>query len=334
MLTLIAALSLATPASCAGLDIADCAATEHGIVIGAGEDAAEYLTVIDEAAVRFSRYFSAPEQPTAVVIGGQIEPGLNAELQRAGFRPLPWLTNADKRAFAIEQMRSQFEEQLGHLGETMVEQAMAQALPQLDAALPQQSVEKASGALAHEIAHGFLISLWGRPAEARDDGKIGYGSAGPDWLDELAAVTAENDILLDQRREAFPDAWTAEASEEALYPLRDYLSMDHPLLERVAMTREAAREQGSSVRVFSGAEAEELLGESNPVRFYVQSLAFADFLIETSGDETVLGRIALALRVGSFEQYLAVNDDGLPRSVDALEAAWKAWGDARASRIS
>jgi hypothetical protein len=62
--------------------------------------------------------------------------------------------------------------------------------------------------------------------------------------------------------------------------------------------------------------------------FDLQTRAFADFLLETSGNPKIAMEIADAVRSGrTFEQWLASQGarHRLPITVSALSAAWEAW---------
>ena len=66
--------------------------------------------------------------------------------------------------------------------------------------------------------------------------------------------------------------------------------------------------------------------------FYAQSLLFSDFLLDASGDPTILGTISTALADGvGFADWLA--DSGalhdLPADIPTLQAAWDTWCETR-----
>ena len=75
-------------------------------------------------------------------------------------------------------------------------------------------------------------------------------------------------------------------------------------------------------------------GRANPeslrtgLPFYIQARAFIDFLMEKSGNASIISEIAIAMRGGSsFEQWLAANGERhrLPPGLPALTTAWEGW---------
>jgi hypothetical protein len=98
--------------------------------------------------------------------------------------------------------------------------------------------------------------------------------------------------------------------------------MKHPTTDN---PNKASGGKGAGVRIDIGGE-----NDGASTLYYVQCWAFAEFLIETSGDQTVFRAVAAsAARGETFAQWL--KNEGatfrLPRSMAALDAAWRDWLD-------
>jgi len=61
--------------------------------------------------------------------------------------------------------------------------------------------------------------------------------------------------------------------------------------------------------------------------FYSQSRVVADFMLESSGDPGIFGKLAAAVAQGSsLADWLQTSETGLScRTVDELDAEWRRW---------
>ncbi|MFK8053006.1 MAG: hypothetical protein AB8F65_08515 [Woeseiaceae bacterium] len=327
----IPAISLATP-SC---DTLGPCVIENGIAVLGDDDAARVLlSIAQESAMQFQRYMGVPVPPVAIVPGGSISPTLNTKLADAGFQTtLPWISNADKQKLRASSIEKQVRAQTAGLPEAQRQAILAQALGQASSSNETSGAEMTAqerGAFAHELGHLWFKSAFSSINEQPRPAGHGYGGWAPDWLDEIVAILMENDELRSGRRNKF-----ANARKETLYPLPDFLSMDHPALASATeLAKSFGKSNGTSSRaiVLTGDEAEAFLATSktgDPTMFYTQAQGFIDYLSARTGDSTIFADIARHLGAGGdFKGWLAKHKD-MPDSVDALTQDWERWLDAR-----
>jgi len=327
------AAALPSIASCGALE--RCLQDGNIAIIGADDTAGELLLTAQKGAAQFERYFGVPAPSAAIVPGGVISPELNTQIEDAGFEVmLPWISETGRKDMAAESVRQQVMDQTKGMPEAQRDAILKMALGKLEAAqddTPSETTEKQKGALTHELGHMWFMEAFKSPALDAETKVHSYGGWAPDWLDETAAVLLENDALTQARREAFK----AKGSDE-LYPLRDYLSMEHPaaksakdLLKNYNDPESGAVNPGESrAIILTGAEGEaflEKMKDADPVGFYTQTRAFADFMIEATNDPQLFAKIATHLAGGkSFESWLATRGD-LPNTIAALDARWQSW---------
>ncbi len=279
----------------------------------------------DLAASSFEAYFGRPAPRGAVFAGGQgraIPDDLGQALTAAGAAwQIPWLDAADRRAVQRSALERQLRASMPGMDETQLQARIDAALPSATAP-PDTATDRS--ALRHEIGHMLLIrAFWGAPAIDASRGTGHYGGPGPDWLDELAAVLLESQVMADDRRAKLH---SPEAAAH-LQPLATFFDMPHPMAAR--MSELASR--GPGAHVISGAEAQRLTGDAG--WFYVQARGVADFVLDTSSDPAVFGHMAAFLADGGdMEGWLAAHgaQSGLPASITELDAAWTQWLAARA----
>jgi len=322
---LAAAASIAlVQAPCPELETLTCDQVDGGIVISDNPElAGRYAEAIRLAAERFERFFGAPAPLAAVAASDSGGLPDRLALKEAGFpSTLVWLTPEGKQAQRLEAVRRQISAARPDLPAAAVEAMAARAFE--SAGAPALSAGQDLGAVAHELCHFHLTEAFGLH-RAEGSGGGHYGGTAPDWMDEAAAVMCENDAVAGPREAAL----VRLAASSGLAPLADFLTMDHPLNSTVQALRESGR-VGEGVNVMSSDELAAIRGQGamNPVDFYTQALGFARFLIETTGEETILGHIASAFSIGDdFETFLAMSgvNYGLPSSVERLSADWEAW---------
>lgn len=287
------------------------------------QQAAEIAADAAIAAERFERYFSRPAPPGAVIASGTstalAEDGARALRAQGARWLLPWLDEDDRRTMLASRIRQRLRDSLPGASEERIETALRAAL---SASPPQDAAATVRSALRHEVGHLLLIhTFWPDDHERAPPARTGahYGGPAPDWLDEVAAVLMESDAMTEDRRKALREP----AVRARLLPLAEFFTAVHPLKARVG---ELGPSQGAGITVLTGEQAKGLADAA--IWFYAQARGVADFLIETSGREAIFGDIAASSAAGIgtadwLHQHGA--GDGLPGSVEALDAAWQSW---------
>lgn len=189
--------------------------------------------------------------------------------------------------------------------------------------------EKAFGTLAHEIGHGWFVNaLW-----AGTPGRTGlhYGGGAPDWLDEVAALLLENEVLTVNRRETLKRSLANSDTAKLIKPLGELFTMKHPGLDPAQMQEIVKRMQEARAR---GEATSAINLKPDPQSqqamkmFYAQCRGWLDFLLQKSPDPKVLRSITDTLKSGkSMDDWLAAAGKryGLPETLPKLQADWEAW---------
>lgn len=195
-----------------------------------------------------------------------------------------------------------------------------------------------------------------------------YGTPAADWLDETAAILMENPELRDRRTQNLKKVVDGENTGR-ISPLEDFFAMDHPVLGQLRQVTRGASpglvlppSGGATQMVTRGARVNQsgpvlnsppnsppkspdqpffvVAVESNEpgakskADFYLQAHAFAGYIIEKTGKNTVLVDIARSLKAGQSMQDWLNNTGsamGLPTTVTAMDADFRAWLLARYS---
>jgi hypothetical protein len=315
-----------------------CADSPYGVALAADpQRAAEILSLAEEGVGRFREAFQVAPPRFAVVESDEaaLPDGTRNFLRESGFRTiLPWLSAAGYRAQVEQSVRRSVEQQMMGQPPETINQVVQQVLATQGGSANRARVE--SSAIPHELGHDwYRQTFW---PDAPHVGQQHYGSAGPDWLDEVAAVLMEPPAAIEERRAQFARRYadyrrspqTADETTRLLVDLPRFLEETHPTAAAARSFLEqnpsARAGTGASVRVLTGPEAERIAGESG--RFYQQSAVVALYLIEKTGDPTVLARIGAAFGRGeTFADLLAKGQDlgDLPRDYSALQADWLEW---------
>jgi hypothetical protein len=272
----------------------------------------------------FERHFTG-EVPAGAVV--DVEHGAHAQaLKDAGAAwVLPWRferkSAPDDRVASIrEQVRAQLSAGGREPDPAQVEAIVAEAVSRLEQVetpeLPAVPTLEPR-AMRHELAHRlFTEVVW----PSTRDRFSQYGGDAPDWLDEAAAILAEDEAMTRSRRERFGRL----VASGATIPLDEYLAMPHPVFAGedfqalIEQAREAAGPNGMAV--VSGSLAPG--ADERAVAFYAQTRGFVDYLIERTNDPRALHDVARFMRAGgTFEQWLLRQDAarGLPRELAGLE---------------
>lgn len=220
------------------------------------------------------------------------------------------------------------------------------ALAQQQARQSPEAIDRRErGVVPHELGHGwYMRGSW--PEVPKVEGaKSQYGGPGPDWMDEVAAVLMEDDVMTAERRSGFASRLEAGGSErERLLDLKTFLTTDHPMAGRSFTTpaptpppagagaAASAPVRISRVGVMSGEEARSLAASG--LIFYLQSRSFADYLIERAGPSRGFVTAADTFAAGgTTADWLAQHGAslGVATDIDALQADWRAWVIARSA---
>jgi hypothetical protein len=161
--------------------------------------------------------------------------------------------------------------------------------------------------LRHEIGHDLFIRYL---VPSTKDGQ--YGGDAPDWLDEMAAIAFEGDVLRTTRRRST----ARQEPGKRFIPMARFLTMRHP--------------EAAAGPIRSSA------GETYPLRdpasietglFYATASAFHDYLLSRTGNPAIIAELASAVRRGAaVDQWLLARVHlPAPRGVAALEADFGHW---------
>lgn len=287
---------------------------------------------MEAGAVAFVEHFGiAP--PPGVVMDVIHAARIKALLEGGVAWVMPWRFQSEsspgKPTPRETAIRAQIEQQLAAIGKEPgtqeVDRLVKQALGSLDQKDSDNTKALEPTAVRHELAHKwFGLFVW-----RSESPKGGYASGAPDWLDEIAAVSAESPQMTQSRRRQFAEAQAAGR----WIPLREFTEMLHPVFAAPAMSETIARAQaeaqaaGASVTAMSMPSASPELAD-RAVLFYTQARSLLDYLKHRSQSPRILRLIAEALQGGdSFPQWLATAGAGLglPSDIDALEGDWLAW---------
>lgn len=334
MLVMMTAMSIASPApGCAAISAAIgggrvCAEVGPGVVIAGDRERADRLNAIARAAMaRFEANFGRPVPTFAVVetVDGAIGTGVEKALATAGFAwRMPWLSEADTAG----AYRASIERAVTAKAAAMGFDA-ARTRQMADAAWGQQADrfssaalrKREAGALPHELAHGWFIHAYWPRAEARASDH--YGGPAPDWMDEIAAVLAEDQAMADGRRAQFAAILSGgdAAAKARLLDLATFLSGGHPALPKLDVGAQKGR-----VAVLTGAEAAAVAQVAGTL--YLQARSFADYPRARSGGPAAY-RSAAAAFAGGRDTAGWLRDEGarlnLPTTIEAVERDWRAW---------
>lgn len=312
-----------------GLADLACVARDEGWFYA--DDAASAARLADDARIAadtFVRHFERTAPPGAVVAAGtgrHLGDDARTAMRDAGARwVLPWLDASERATLRRDAIERQLRARLPDADDARIrslrEAALAQAANTTDAGGDGADTDRS--ALRHEIGHMLLIdAFW--PDRAVSGAPAHYGGPGPDWLDETAGVLMESEAMTAVRRRLLYD----DGAMSQLRPLDEFFAMPHPLMAGLVAARaEADGPPHAGIRVVSGDAGRRMADQA--LWFYVQARGVADFLIARAGTPTVFAGIArFVAGGGDIEDWLALHgpDHGLPPTVAALDAAWRAW---------
>lgn len=315
-----------------------CVDNPGGAVLGEDQQEAERLArLVAAGEERFRRHFAQEPKRYAIIQGGNVTQ--TKALKDAGFvHTMTWFTNAEYEQNALASVRRGTEAQMkaAGFGEDKVKQAVAQAEKAWLAQNPHSKRHASdASALPHEAAHFWFINQYW-PGEKADGGGH-YGGPGPDWLDELSAVVAEDDFSTFDRRDSFRKVYQGTPQKGSagtltvadITDINKFLHREHPMngLQQGLMKN---AKPGQNTILLTGEEARK--ASQGGILFYLQSRAVADFLIDRSGERTIFASIAEAFARGeTIEQWLAAHGvkNRLGSNMAELEKIWREWLRAR-----
>lgn len=330
--------------------IGQCVDAPHGVVLAATTDRAAALAAIAaQGEERFARHFDRTPPRYALIEGdGAFDPAIGDALAAAGYVwRFPWLSakaQSDGMAASVRravEARAKAQGATAQATEAMVTAALAQ---QQARQTPEAIDRRERGVVPHELGHGWYMRGWWPEPPKAGGVKRQYGGPGPDWMDELAAVLMEDDVLTSERRSGFASRLEQGGSErERLLDLKTFLTTDHPMADRALTLPVAAPPAGtapqpgapvtiSRVGVMSGEEARSLATAG--LLFYLQSRLFADYLIERAGPSRAFVTAADTFAAGgTTADWLARHGAslGIATDIDTLQSDWRAWVAARSA---
>ncbi|GHF11100.1 hypothetical protein GCM10017044_01000 [Kordiimonas sediminis] len=322
----------------------ECLESEAGTVIGKAGATASYAHSIDEAAAAFERYFGKKAPKAALVLGEVRDAEVRTNLLRLFPVVLPWMTLDDRRAMVERSVRAQVQASRPDLKDEALEKVVAQSVEASLNARGRQDDDLHHGILAHELGHMFFMRSYYPDQNANllqaGDGPPAlpseYGSPAPDWMDEMSAVLLENAVLTESRYGRMTGIKTQNDFTQ-IWSFEEYLTMGHPALAEARKVMEARRQSADA----GGMGGVVILNQSDmappeegpaPVMFYSQSRAFADYMIETTGNVQIFAEVAAAITQGkTVNEWLDLKGEelGLPSTIDALEKGFQQWFIAR-----
>lgn len=362
VLGLMASTGIAMPQGdrgCAGIaaitaKVGHCADAPHGVALAATADRAVALAgIAAQGEERHARHFDRTPPAYAVIEGdGPLDTSVGDALAAAGYVwRLPWLSpkaQDDGLAASVRRAVETRAKQQGATAEAteeMVEAALAQ---QKARRTPEMADRRERGVVPHELGHGWYTRGWWPETPRAEGAPRIYGSPGPDWMDEVAAVLMEDDVLTAERRSGIASRLETGGSErERLLDLKAFLTMDHPvggsslIMPTTALPPAGTNPQTgapvatATIRVVSGEEARQIA--SAGLFFYHQSRLFADYLIERAGPSRAFVTAADTFAAGgTTADWLARHGAslGIATDIDTLDADWRAWVAARGASAS
>ena len=329
--------------------VGQCADTPHGVVLAATDDRAAALAAIAaQGEVRFARHFDRSPPKYALIEGdGAFDAAIGDELAATGYVwRFPWLSAKAQSDGMAASIRRAVEARAKAQGATVeaTEAMVTAALAQQQARQSPEAIDRRErGVVPHELGHGWYMRGWWPEVPKVEGAKSQYGGPGPDWMDEVAAVLMEDDVLTAERRSGFASRLKAGGIErERLLDLKTFLTTDHPMAGRSftmpaptpppAGAAASAPVRISRVAVMSGEEARSLAASG--LLFYLQSRLFADYLIERAGPSRGFVTAADTFAAGgTTAEWLARHGPslGIATDIDALQADWRAWVIARSA---
>lgn len=297
-----------------------CVETPHGAALAVDRDSANRLAIFaQEGEFRFANHFGrhVPRYVVYQVSDEALSNSVRADLSQRGVATVLAWPSLESRTESLRQsLRVTLEAPLRASGRSEAEiDAIVQNQSQ---ALSVRLAGQESSIVPHELAHSWYTET-GWPGQS--SGVSGhYGGAGPDWMDEMAAILAENDEAATASRGQFRAIYNGgvvlgQVDVQDMINLETLLDQPHPMSGRIPDND-------------SGNLSVEIGSDASIAAFYVKARVFGDFLIAASGDPMVFGHIMEAFSQGeSFNDWLSREGQarGLAGDRQALDAQWREW---------
>jgi hypothetical protein len=312
----------------------ECVAAQHGLVIAPLERARRLAPAIDAAGERYAAQFESPVQPVAIVSGNSVSRPQAQFLRQLGFLSLaipdvPGLTGKEITFVAHE---------LGHIWFTAWYDAGRDGAPGQYASTAPDWLDE-TAAILNEDEQGVAERRGGLAELLRDPETRLYPLA--EFLNMAHPVlSSAAPRTLDPTRmpggaTVLPDGTVRVPEAPGNRPRIDPNNLPPGATRMpdgsIFIPVRPGVDPGTSERPQTFTVTQENLDPSITralLPFYIQALAFADFLRERSGSPRIMLEIATAMRDGrSFEQWLAAEGQrhGLAAGLMDLSTAWEAW---------
>lgn len=287
----------------------------------------DYMASLVESKRRFEQHFSPISAPLILVVESEIS---EASLQVAHSEAvllLPWQSLQKQTAGMEGEIRKQIEAQFPNLDvanrEAVVKQFLDKFRPRLADGERISATER--GTVQHEAAHLWFSAFFAGSNKTLKQGE--YGSAAPDWLDEVAAILAENDTLTQNRRAALAKLITNKAE---LVSLDSVLKIQHPLLKKLDQSVLSKSQGDAGVTVkFNVQKASEKDNQGSSLStqdYYTICRALADFFIEISNNVMIFESVASHIKDGgTFDLWLTKGKIADVNSRLKLNERWTLW---------
>lgn len=314
-----------------------CAESEHGVALAFTLDRANELLGFAKAGEEAfkARFGVEPSRYVVSETGATGREDRAEALKAAGFGVVvPWRLRQAQINAEIGGMTTRFREMMAANGmsDDQITQAMQQPLARMrERHTPEAMAANEAGTIPRILGTGWYArAFW---PDAAPEPEARHGSPGPDWMDEISGQLLETPAMAEDKRTQFADVYggrhrMAPASDAAkLLDLPAFLSAEHPM--RALAAGQNGGQGGGPVRIMMGGQGGGApQSMPAPMLYGFQARMFADYLIETSGDPAVFGRLGRALGAGTtFDAWLAAEGAGLglPATPDALAAGWRQW---------
>jgi hypothetical protein len=309
------------------------------VAVIAGEPhLAEYLNIVRHAQAGFEEHFEGVPAPMLLIVGSTLSRSDAERFRSADVLVLAWPTFAKRKAEMEADIRAQVESGFSGMNKEARDGMVRQILAKLEDAVGSGSAISGmeSSIIQHELSHFWFTRLFDGKGKSRlvtPSSEASYGSSAPDWLDEMAAVMSEGSAITDKRRTARAKLVKASGGGVPFPTLAEYLSSKHPKTRDPNGGRASGGgAEGSmvtiKVKVDSTTAGSSSAGSGQSMDFYTQSRAFADFMLQKTGEKRIFRKIADHLMGGgSFQSWLSTYgaQAGLPSSFPELEQQWQTW---------
>lgn len=319
-----------------------CAESANGVALAFTLDRANELLGFAQAAEAGFKARFGVEPPRYVVseTGATGREDRADALRAAGFGVVaPWRLRQAQINAEVGALRSRMQEMaaMNAMSDEQIASAMEQPLARMrERHTPEAMAANEAGAIPRLLGTGWYArAFW---PDAAPDPEARHASPGPDWMDEISGQLQETPAMAEDKRTQFADIHAgrhrmAPRSDAAkLLNLPAFLSGEHPV--RAMAAGQGGRQGGPVMMMMAGGGHGGPAAQSMPapLLYGFQARMFADYLAEKSNDPAVFGRLGKAFGAGTtFEAWLAGEGAamGLPESIEALTADWRAWLQAR-----